>query len=390
MIPQPFQEALAQAAKKRADQHLNRLATCVDAIKTARIERNGQWLIDFASNDYLGLSGHTKAQQAMKRTVAAVGVGSKASSMVTGRHRIHEQLEHEVADWLHAESALLFSTGYMANLAAITSVLGRHDISVQDKLNHACLIDAAQLSGATLKRYPHTDFNQADQYLATHRGLRMLTTESVFSMDGHTAPLKALAAVAHQHDALLHVDDAHGIGLWGEEGSGTVAYHSLRERVSLTTITLGKAVGGAGGLLVGDHNLIEHIRQHARTYIFSTAMPPALAAANLALVRACRQAEDRRDQLAENIQRFQQNMHQQGIPIERHDHPIQPVLLGENQRALAIGEELREKGFAVGVIRPPTVPKDSARLRISLSASHRKADIDALVNALHQAMHRQP
>lgn len=386
MIPQPFQQALANAASKRAEAHLNRLASCVDGNKNAHIERDGQWLIDFASNDYLGLANHPNAIKAMKTTVAALGVGAKASSMVTGRHRVHERLEHEVADWLQAEAALLFSSGYMANLAAMTSLLGRHDISVQDKLNHACLIDAAKLSGATLKRYPHADFNQADQWLATHPGLRMLSTESVFSMDGHTAPLKALAAVAHQHDALFHVDDAHGIGLWGEEGSGTVAYHSLRERVSLTTITLGKAVGGCGGLLVGDASLIEHIRQHARTYMFSTAMPPALAAANLALVQACRRAEDRRDQLGENIQHFQQQMSQAGIPTQRQDHPIQPVLLGDNERALAVGDTLRQKGFAVGVIRPPTVPKDSARLRISLSASHRRSDIDKLVKALHKAM----
>lgn len=389
MIPQPFQETLARSAQKRAEQHLNRLASCVEDTKTARIERDGHWLVDFASNDYLGLANLPSAKKSMKSTADAFGIGAKASSMVTGRHRVHEQLEREVADWLQAESALLFSTGYMANLGALTSLLGRHDISVQDKLNHACLIDAAKLSGATLKRYPHADFNQADQWLATHRGLRVLSTESVFSMDGHTAPLKALAAVAHQHDALFHVDDAHGIGLWGEEGSGTVAYHSLRERVSLTTITLGKAVGGCGGLLVGDADLIEHIRQHARTYMFSTAMPPALAAANLTLVQACRQAEDRRDQLAENIQRFQHKMNQAGIPTQRQNHPIQPVLLGDNERALAIGQELFRQGFAVAVIRPPTVPQGSARLRISLSASHRSSDVDKLVKALQKAMHKQ-
>ena len=349
-----------------------------------RCEVDGSWLTAFCGNDYLGLAQQFAVTSALQDCAAREGVGGVASHLVCGHHAAHEALERELADWLGAPSALLFGSGFLANLAVVQALLGDEDACVQDRLNHASLIDAARLSGCHLRRYPHADPEGALRQLRSlPDGAAMLATDGVFSMDGDIAPLRELALVARVQQATLYVDDAHGVGVLGPDGRGSVAAARLDcEQVPLQLATLGKALGGYGAAVVGDAALVEHLLETARPYIYTTALPPAQAAATLAAVRLARREHWRREKLQELVARFRAAVAQRGFDLLPSDTPIQPLLCGDDARATSIASALEAQGYWVAAIRPPTVPEGRARLRITLSALHTPAEVDGLVEAL--------
>ncbi len=392
-MPRPdLHDRIAAAhAQRTAQQRLRTRRTVLrrDGARCEVVGVDGQprWLRNFCSNDYLGLSQQFAVTNAAQETLARDGAGSTASHLVCGHLAVHEALERELADWLQAPRALLFGSGYLANLAVVQALLGAGDVCVQDKLNHASLIDAARLAGCTLRRYPHADPEAALRQLrSAPEGAAMLATDGVFSMDGDIAPLRTLALIAHVQRALLYVDDAHGVGVLGPDGRGSVADAGLTvEQVPLQLATLGKALGGHGAVVVGDAALIEHLAQAARPYIYTTALPPAQAAASLAAVKLARRDGWRREKLHAGIARFRQAATRHGFELFASDTPIQPLACGNEAAALAMAAALEEAGFWVVAIPPQTVPEGGSRLRIALSALHTPQDIDALVDALAHA-----
>jgi 8-amino-7-oxononanoate synthase len=351
---------------------------------------NARWLTNFCGNDYLGLAQQFAVAGALQDAVARMGVGATGSHLVCGHHAEHEALERELADWLEVPAALLFGNGYVANLAVVQGLLGDDDVCVQDRLNHASLVDAARLAGCRLRRYPHGDAEGALRQLrAAADGAAMVATDGVFSMDGDVAPLRELSLAARMQKALLYVDDAHGIGVLGPEGRGSVADAGLDLRAApLRLATLGKALGSYGAVVAGDADLIRHLAETARPYIYTTALPPAQAAAALAAVKLARRESWRREKLAALVARFRADAQRHGLELMPSDTPIQPVVCGDNATALAMSASLERDGFWVTAIRPPTVPEGRARLRVTLSAAHTDADVDTLVDALAMARNR--
>ena len=352
-----------------------------------RMEVDGRWLLDFCGNNYLGLAQQFQVVDAVQDAAARDGIGGISSHLVCGHHVAHEALEREVADWLEVPRALVFGSGYAANLAVQQALLGEGDTSVQDRLNHASLIDGARLAGCRLRRYPHGDAEGALRQLRTvPDGAAMLATDGVFSMDGDVAPLRQLALVARVQSALLYVDDAHGVGVLGPGGRGSVAEARLGvDEVPLQLVTLGKALGGYGAVVAGDVDLVEHLAGNARPYIYTTALPPPQAAAALAAVKLARREHWRREKLAALVQRFRDGMAMRGFDLPDSATPIQPVPCGDNARALDMAARLEADGFRVAAIRPPTVPEGRARLRVTLCAAHGEDQVDALVHALARA-----
>ncbi len=351
-----------------------------------RYEVDGRWLINFSGNDYLGLSQHFAVVDALQASAARDGAGSGASHLVCGHHANHEALERELADWLGAPRALLFGSGFLANLAVMQSLLTEDDVCVQDRLNHASLIDAARLAGCKLRRYPHADPEGALRQLRTvPDGVAMLATDGVFSMDGDVAPLRELSLVARVQQALMYVDDAHGVGVVGPDGRGCAAEAGLDASGLLQLATLGKALGGYGAVVLGSEEMIGHLAETARPYIFTTAIPPAQAASTLAAVKLARRDHWRREKLQTLIAHFRQTALFRDLPLLPSTTPIQPLMCGDDKRATALATALEAQGLWVPAIRPPTVPEGRARLRITLSALHTQAEVDALVDALSWA-----
>jgi 8-amino-7-oxononanoate synthase len=344
----------------------------------------GHELIDFSSNDYLGLAHHPDLVRAMSTCAAHAGAGSGASHLITGHGVEHARLEEELAAFTHRERALLFSTGYMANLAVMTALAGRGERVLLDRLCHASLIDGARLSGATLTRYAHAAAAEAARLVtADPEHTVVLATDGVFSMDGDLAPLPELSRCARTHGLWLVVDDAHGLGVIGANGGGALEHFGLgSDAVPVLVGTLGKAFGSFGAFVAGTAALIEFLIQKARTYIYTTALPQPVAAATRAALALIRQDNGRRTRLAALVTRFRAAAHAAGVPVGSSTTPIQPVLLGSPAAALAAQRQLAAAGYWVVAIRPPTVPAGSARLRITLSAVHTEAQVDALAAEL--------
>jgi 8-amino-7-oxononanoate synthase len=387
-----FADRLAAARADRAARNALRPRREIEGRDGVRVLVDGRQLTSFCGNDYLGLGQHLDVVSAMQEAAAWHGVGSTGSPLVTGHHAEHALFEREMAEWLGYERALFFGSGYQANLAVMQSLLEAGDTCVQDKLNHACLIDGARLAGCELKRYPHADVEAAMRQLMSRReGAAMLATDGVFSMDGDAAPLADLALVARAQDALLYVDDAHGIGVLGPEGRGSLAVAGLGAReVPLLLVPLGKAFGGQGAVLLGSEALVGHVGETARPYLFSTAPAPAMAAAMRASLRLIRKESWRRAKLASVVMRFRRGASARGLPLQESFTPIQPIVLGDNAAALAAARTLEERGYLVTAIRPPTVPEGQARLRITLSVDHSEADVDGLLVALSEAVKPAP
>jgi len=350
-------------------------------------------LVNFCSNDYLGLKDHPEVTRAFIAAAEEYGVGSGASHMVTGHGPEHEALEEEFAAFTGREKALVFSTGYMANLGVIGALADQKACIVSDKLNHASLIDGCRLSGAEIRRYRHGDSAHAAELLAAaHEETRLLVTDGVFSMDGDVAPLRELARAARDSKAWLMVDDAHGLGVVGATGRGCCEHFGLGSNdVPVLVGTFGKAFGTFGAFVAGDADLIEFLLQKSRTYIYTTALPPAVAAATRAALRVSQSESWRRERVRALASRLRTGLSDLGIgDTQSEDDPartsIVPVILGEPERALAASAALEEQGFLVTAIRPPTVPPGTARLRITLSAAHDETQVDALLACLSKVV----
>ncbi len=344
-------------------------------------------LVDFSSNDYLGLARHPALAEAMAASAHARGAGSGASHLITGHGTEHAALEAELADFTQRERALLFCSGYMANLAVMSAFAARGQRVLLDRLSHASLIDGARLSGARLQRYAHADAAACGS-LASQEGApaALIATDGVFSMDGDLAPVQQLARIAATHEAWLAVDDAHGLGVVGEGGRGTLALAGLNAAdVPLLIGTLGKAFGSCGAFVAGDADVIEFLMQKARTYIYTTALPQPVAAASRAALQLVRTQGWRRERLAAHVERFRSLAGAAGLTLLPSATPIQPLLLGSAAAALKAQAALARAGYRVVAIRPPTVPAGGARLRIAVGATHTDAEIAGLVRALTEA-----
>lgn len=376
----------ARAAHRQA-QHLARHRRVLSGNHSVEVQADGGALLNFSSNDYLGLASHPDLVAALRSAADSHGVGSGASALVTGFRVEHYLLEQELAEFLQCEKVLLCSSGYLANLAVAASLTGKGDVIIQDKLCHASLIDAARLSEARLSRYGHVDMAGLQRRLASARqGNALVVSDGVFSMDGDTAPLKKMVDLCRQHQAWLAVDDAHGIGVCGPGGRGSVAAAGLNSLdVPILTGTLGKAFGCFGAFVAGSEKLINHLVNEARSYIYTTAMPPALAAAARAALRRVIEDEWRREHLQLLIRHFRQGARNRGLVLMDSDSPIQPMIIGDSQATLELAAALREQGYLVVAMRPPTVPKGTSRLRITLTAAHQAAQLDALLDAIKVA-----
>jgi len=375
---------LAAALSARKQQHLYRARQTVEGPQDVVLTIDGREYLSFCSNDYLGLASHPQVIAAFKEGAERFGVGSGAAHLITGHSYAHEALEEELAAFVRRPRALLFSTGYMANLGVVTALTGRGDRVFEDRLNHASLIDAAALSAAKLVRYPHNDMRALGRKLSAGAGgRRLIATDGVFSMDGDCAPLSAMQELARRHDAWLLVDDAHGFGVLGEQGRGwCVDQLGAGEDNIALMATLGKALGTAGAFVAGSEALVETLIQQARTFVYTTAGPPALAWATRAALRLVREGDGLRERLHANIDYFRRGAAALGVPLMPSQTAIQPVPVGESVAAVSLSEALRGRGVLVTAIRPPTVPRGAARLRVTLSANHRTEHLDRLLEAL--------
>jgi 8-amino-7-oxononanoate synthase len=385
-------QRLAERHAERARGDLLRRLRTVERAQHAWIAIDGRELLNFASNDYLGLAGHPALASALADAARRWGVGATAAHGLGGHRAPHAALEAELAAWTQRPSAMLFSSGWTANLGVLATLLESGDACVQDRLNHACLLDGAKLAGATLRRYSHGDVDAAARQLALDaKAATLLATDGVFSMDGTVAPLRELAALCTREGATLMVDDAHGIGVLGPGGAGSVREAGLDTAdVPVYMGTLGKALGTFGAFVAGDAALIDGLRQFARTQVFTTALPPALAEATRAAVRIARFEDWRRDKLAMLVRHFRRGAAARGIECQDSRTPIQPVVVGASARALTLAGALETAGFHVPAVRPPTVAEGSARLRVTLCALHTEADVEALLDALAAALHAAP
>ena len=379
-----LQAQLDQRHKQFLYRHRTNVASGCDSV----LQVEGKSLVNFCSNDYLGLAGHPDIAAALKSAIDQYGTGSGASHLISGHSTAHQQLEEQLAEFTGRPRALLFSTGYMANMGVINALVGRHDLVLEDQLNHASLLDGGHLSRADYKRYKHNNMQQLDYLLEQSTASRkLIVTDGVFSMDGDLAPLPEMSALAAQHSGWLMVDDAHGMGVLGATGGGIVEQQGLTvEQVPVLMGTLGKSFGTFGAFIAGSEALIDTLIQFARTYIYTTALPPAIACASSASLQIVRREHWRREHLQSLIQRFRAGAEQLGLQLMDSQTPIQPVLINNDQRVMEINQQLRSKGFMVGAIRPPTVPAGSGRLRITLSANHSNQQIDQLLDALEACL----
>lgn len=380
----PFSH-LADELKDLEAVGLRRRRHVLEGPQGVRVIVDGQEVLSFCSNDYLGLANHPALIEAMQQAASQFGVGAGASHLVSGHCASHQELEVELASFVGQPAAILFSTGYMANLGMVTALVGRDGEIFADKLNHASLNDAAQLSRAKLTRYPHLDLTALEKRLSASKARRKLVvTDSVFSMDGDIAPVPELLVLCERYDALLMLDDAHGFGVLGEGGRGVLEHFGVASGRIVYMATLGKAAGVFGAFVAGPAVLVDYLMQRARTYIYTTAMPPPLAAALAASLRLAAEEAWRRKRLQELISSLRQRLKLRRWRLMDSATPIQPLIIGANAEALALSEALRSRGIWVPAIRPPTVPKGEARLRISLSAAHSFEDVARLATALNE------
>lgn len=380
----PWQDQLVAEHQKRRENNLWRTRYEVGSPQSVEIRREGKSFLNFTSNDYLGLAGHPRLAEASALAARKWGAGTGASHLVSGHQSPHHALEEELAEFVGAEDALLFSTGYMANLAIPTAFLDRGDLLVQDKLNHASLIDSGLLGRADFKRFRHCDTKHAEKLLVDSKARRnMISTDGVFSMDGNIAPLAELNALAKDHDALLVVDDAHGFGTLGRNGRGSTNLSGLKIKDNLIMMgTLGKALGSFGAFVAGDRIYIDHLKQSARSYIYTTALPATVVEATRAALRLTKEAAQERQHLKNLIAYFRKEATTLRLPLMDSETAIQPLLLGSESAALAASKQLEKDGIWVTAIRPPTVPKGTARLRICLSSNHDFNHINQLIESL--------
>ncbi len=378
--------ALQTALERREAEGLLRQRRLLDSPQAETIQTNSQQYLSFCSNDYLGLANHPDLIRTMQSAAGEAGVGSGASNLITGHHRYHDILEKQLAAFVQMPAALLFSTGYMANIGVLGALAGRGDAIFADKLNHACLNDGSYYSMADFHRFTHNDVKALEQLLQASQAKRkIVAVDAVFSMDGDIAPLKEYLALCEQYDAYLYIDDAHGFGVLGEHGQGTLNHLQLVSPRITMMATLGKAAGVAGAFVAGEQVVIDYLIQTAKSYVYSTPAPPALSATLSRSVQLIAQGDALRSYLQQLIKTLKTHLKLSKWQLMPSETAVQPLLIGSNHDALTLSEYLQAKGILVPAIRPPTVPKKTARLRISLSAAHKEADVINLAQAINQA-----
>jgi 8-amino-7-oxononanoate synthase len=382
-------EALQRRLTERHQQSRYRRRRVLETAQGPRVIVDGREFLLFCSNDYLGLANHPQLVVAMQHAAQTYGVGGGASHLVCGHSALHHRLEERLAEVTGRDRALLFSTGYMANLGTVTALIGKGDHILEDRLNHASLLDAGLLSGAKFQRFRHNDMADLERRLQAlpTDGQRLIVVDAVFSMDGDVAPLPELSALAAKYNAYLMADDAHGFGVLGATGAGSGELFGLdQEQLPILMGTLGKGVGSFGAFVAGSDTLIESLIQFARPYIYTTAMPPAVAAASLASLDLLAEEPWRRSELQVLINYFRERAAALKLPLMPSTTAIQPLFVGDEQKAMALSAGLERRGILVSAIRPPTVAVGSSRLRITLSAGHNKADVDCLLAALVEVL----
>ena len=381
-------DSLAGALTERRARHRFRERRLLASPQGRTVRLDGAEVLAFSSNDYLALANHPAVVHAFKAAADRYGVGGGASHLISGHSAEHHALEEELADFCGRDRALLFSTGYMANLGVIGALAGKGALVLEDRLNHASLLDGGLISGARFRRFPHGDTTRLARLLDDAPERTLVVSDGVFSMDGDLAPLPDLADLCAGANAWLMVDDAHGFGVIGDSGGGCADYFGLDQtRLPILVGTLGKAFGTAGAFVAGSAALVDYLVQFSRPYIYTTAMPPAVAAATRASLGIVKTESWRRDKLTD---RFRTGARQLGLQLMGSPTPIQPVIVGSDEACLAVSEMLWREGIHVGAIRPPTVPNNSARLRITFNAGHEEADVDLLLSALETAFRATP
>ena len=378
--------SLQRELDQRKVDGLLRQRRLLDSPQAETIVANNKKYLSFCSNDYLGLANHPALITAMQNAAADSGVGSGASNLITGHHRYHDALEKQLAKFVQMPAALVFSTGYMANIGVLGALVGRGDAIFADKLNHACLNDGGYYSMAEFKRFAHNDVVALEKLLkASTAKHKLIAVDAVFSMDGDIAPIPEYLALCEKYDAYLYVDDAHGFGVLGQNGRGSLSHFNLSSPRLIYMATLGKAAGVAGAFVAGQQVVIDYLIQHARSYVYSTPAPPALSATLSASVNLIEKGDDLRAHLQHLIATLKANLQQKKWQLLSSETAVQPLIIGSNHEAVALSEYLQKLGILVPAIRPPTVPLNTARLRISLSAAHSQDDVIQLAKALNQA-----
>ena len=389
MASLPWSRALAATLAERQSSGRYRRLRTRSGEQGVSVIIDGKEMLSFCSNDYLGLAAHPNITKAFINAAETEGVGSGAAHLLSGHSYYHQQLEEALADFMGQESVLLFSSGYQANLGVIDGLMSRGDVVIQDKLNHASLLDGGRLSAAKSWRYHHADMGSLQRRLrqTEDSDCRLVVTDGVFSMDGDLAPLQPLIQLTQTHQAALMVDDAHAIGVLGKHGRGSVEHWQVKaEYMPIVMGTLGKAFGTAGAFVAADKDVIETLIQQSRTFVYTTAQPAAVAAASLASLVLVRTETWRREKLQTLIEQFRKGAAELGLVTMNSLTPIQPIMIGDDKKAMLIGQELESRGFLLGVIRTPTVPLGSARLRVTLSTNHTEQNIKQLLEALEDVI----
>lgn len=377
-------EKLKSDLDDKKSKHLYRTRKVIESAQSVEPVINGNKVLSFCSNDYLGLANSPEVVKCFKKAADHYGVGSGSAHLVSGHSLEHHALEEELADFMGTERALLFSTGYMANIGVVSALCDRHSEIFEDKLNHASLLDAALLSRAKRTRYPHLETNNLQQRLNDSEvSHKFIISDGVFSMDGDLAPLDELVNLSKESNAILMIDDAHGIGVLGNKGKGIVEHFGLdNNEVHIIVGTLGKAFGTAGAFVAGSEALIETLIQKSRSYIFTTAMPSAVAAATRKSLSIVTEEVWRREKLQSLIAQFRTGASELGYELINSISPIQPLIIGSSEKALAFSEKLLEKNILISAIRPPTVAEGTARLRVTFCATHTEAHVEKLLSVL--------
>ena len=365
---------------------LNREMKVVGNAQDTHIEIEGKTFLSFCSNNYLGLANHPSVIKAVKDAVVEYGWGAGASRLVSGNMSLHESLEDEISRFKGKEAALVFPTGYMANLGAISSLVSNGDLVICDKLNHASIIDGCRLSGADFRVYAHCDMVKLENILrkSSKYNRKLIVTDSVFSMDGDLAPLPDIVRIAGKHKAMVMVDEAHGTGIFGENGRGVVEHFNLNKEVYIVMGTLSKAIGSLGGYVCGDTDLINYLRNKARSFMYTTALPPAVCAASIAGIKLIQNDPSLRELLWHNVRFIKEKLKSLNLSIISSESPIIPILIGDSQKAVDMSNFLYKKGLLIPAIRPPTVPANSSRLRMTVMSTHTKEDLERLLEVLSE------
>lgn len=377
-----FQDELRSLREK----NLFRELRVVEGENAERVVIQGQKLVNLSSNNYLGLASHPRLREAAKEAIDKYGTSATASRLIVGSMELHRRLEEKLAAFEGREGALLFSTGYMANVGAIAAIVGRGDIVFSDRLNHASIVDGILLSQAEWKRYPHRDIEALRKLLEKYQGYcrKLIITDSVFSMDGDIAPLPELVNLAREYKCLLMVDEAHATGVLGERGRGAVEHFHLEGKIDIQMGTLSKALGGLGGFIAGSRELVDYLINKSRAFIYTTAPPPPVVAAGLAALRLIDEEPELRERLGENVRFFRESLQNLGFHTGDSQTQIVPILVGDNQLTMTFSQRLFQEGVYVPGIRPPTVPRGEGRLRVSLMATHTRSDLEKALGALEK------